>query len=103
MPVMGVSITRDPATAERMLADGLVDLVAMGRSWLADPDWGVKAIAGRDDEITRCIGCLYCTDDLLGGGHVVCAVNPRCGFESVYPMRPARDAVAAGYRAGLEV
>ncbi|WP_432803623.1 hypothetical protein [Brachybacterium sillae] len=55
IPVMGTSIVREADQAETMLRDGLVDLVAMGRSWLADPAWGRKAIEGRDADIVRCI------------------------------------------------
>lgn len=91
IPVMGVSITRDPAQAEEMLRQGLVDLVAMGRSWLADPQWGIKAIQGRDEEITRCIGCMYCIDKVLAGEPVACALNPRCGFETQFPKVPEHN------------
>ncbi|MSS44477.1 NAD(P)-binding protein [Cutibacterium sp. WCA-380-WT-3A] len=90
IPVMGTSITRMPSQAEQMLQDGLVDLVAMGRSWLADPQWGVKAIEGRDDQIVRCMGCMACFQ-ALGSGPIICALNPRCGHESEFPPLPARD------------
>ncbi|RUP85678.1 NAD(P)/FAD-dependent oxidoreductase [Dermabacter sp. HSID17554] len=108
IPVMGVSIIREPEQAEKMLNDGLVDLIAMGRSWLADPQWGIKAIEGRDADITRCIGCMYCFEALFSGGHVECAVNPRCGFESEFPLEPERNAegrtalVIGGGPAGCE-
>ena len=108
IPVMGVSIIREPEQAEKMLNDGLVDLIAMGRSWLADPQWGIKAIEGRDADITRCIGCMYCFEALFSGGHIECAVNPRCGFESEFPLEPERNAegrtalVIGGGPAGCE-
>ena len=37
IPGMDVSMTRTPEQAEAMLRDGLVDLVAVGQPWLADP------------------------------------------------------------------
>ncbi|MDD7687010.1 MAG: NAD(P)/FAD-dependent oxidoreductase [Actinomycetaceae bacterium] len=91
VPVMGTSIVRIPSQAEKMLDDGLVDLVAMGRTWLADPEWAKKAIEGRDDEIVRCIGCLACFQTLNSGKPIICAVNPRCGYESEFPKFPERD------------
>ena len=36
-----------PAQAERLLAGGQTDLVAIGRGLLADPDWANKALAGQ--------------------------------------------------------
>ncbi len=91
IPVMGTSIIREPEQAETMLADGLVDLIAMGRSWLADPEWAKKAIDGRDEEIVCCIGCMACFQNLLAGGTIMCAVNPRCAHETEYPAVPERD------------
>ena len=91
IPVMGTSIIRMPSQAETMLEEGLVDLIAMGRSWLADPAWAKKAIEGRDEEIVRCIGCMACFQNLGLGGTVICAVNPRCGHESEFPAVPVRD------------
>ena len=40
IPVIGVSSIREPAVAEQFLADGVEDFVSMGRSWLADEQWG---------------------------------------------------------------
>ncbi|WP_182049389.1 NAD(P)/FAD-dependent oxidoreductase [Changpingibacter yushuensis] len=91
IPVMGTSIVRMPSQAETMLKDGLVDLVAMGRTWLADPAWTRKAIEGRDDEIVRCIGCMACFQSLGEGKGIMCAVNPRCAHETEFPEIPQRD------------
>ena len=60
IPVAATGVIRDPAYAEKILTDDDVDFVAMGRSWLADPQWGEKAISGRDEDIRKCLGCMYC-------------------------------------------
>ncbi len=60
IPVIGIGGIIDPDQAERALAEGLVDLVAVGRAMLADPEWSVKTLAGRDDEIWRCRQCRIC-------------------------------------------
>lgn len=60
IPVIGVGDIIEPDQAERALADGLVDLIAIGRAMLADPAWAAKALAGRDADIIRCRQCRIC-------------------------------------------
>lgn len=60
IPVIGVGGIRSPEEAERALAEGLVDLVAVGRAILADPAWAAKALAGRAAAIHRCRQCTFC-------------------------------------------
>jgi NADPH2 dehydrogenase len=60
MAVIGVGDILDPAAAERLIAEGLVDLVAVGRAMLADPGWARKALEGKDGEIVRCRHCPRC-------------------------------------------
>jgi len=43
LPVIGVRGIRTPQFAYRIVREGRVDLVAVGRAILADPDWPVKA------------------------------------------------------------
>ena len=95
IPVAATGVIRDPAYAEQILENGDVDFVAMGRSWLADPEWGVKAIAGRDEEIRKCLGCMYCFETAgnnlcTGGSHAFCSVNPYMGEELNYG-EPGKD------------
>jgi 2,4-dienoyl-CoA reductase-like NADH-dependent reductase (Old Yellow Enzyme family) len=42
-PVIGVGGIRDPAFADQAIREGRVDLVAVGRALLADPDWALSA------------------------------------------------------------
>ena len=46
--------------AEAVLARGDADFVASARQTLADPDWFLKILAGRGDEIRRCEFTNYC-------------------------------------------
>ncbi|NPV53056.1 MAG: NADH:flavin oxidoreductase [Firmicutes bacterium] len=57
VPVIAVGRIVEPATAKAILAQGIADMVAVGRGMLADPEWANKAIAGRDSEIMKCRGC----------------------------------------------
>jgi len=43
VPVIGVGGVTDPRFADEVIRQGKVDLVAVGRALLADPDWALKA------------------------------------------------------------
>jgi hypothetical protein len=42
------------------LREGKADAVAAARQSLADPDWFLKTLLGRGDEIRRCVYTNYC-------------------------------------------
>lgn len=88
IPVIGVSSIREPAVAEQFLADGVEDFVSMGRSWLADEQWGKKVQEGREAELCKCINCLRCFESLnqwnAAGLPPECALNPRMARERKY-------------------
>lgn len=88
IPVIGVSCIREPQTAEAFLENGIVDFVSMGRSWLADEQWGRKVLEGREKELCKCINCLRCFESLnawMGAGiPAECALNPRACRERYY-------------------
>ncbi len=50
VPLIGVGAIRRPEQALRVLDDG-VDLVAMGKELLIDPDWAVKVREGKEHDI----------------------------------------------------
>jgi 2,4-dienoyl-CoA reductase-like NADH-dependent reductase (Old Yellow Enzyme family)/thioredoxin reductase len=112
IPVAATSVFRDPEFCEQTLADGKVDYIAMGRSWLADPEWGKKALEGHPEDICQCTGCMYCFETagnalITGETHSFCAVNPYMGQETLYG-EPKKDGanrqvvVVGGGPAGLE-
>ena len=104
VPVIAVSSIRDPEVAEAFLEDGVVDFVGMGRSWLADPEWGKKVQEGRVSELKKCINCLRCFETLMGWNAQAipfqCAVNPRTCNEWKYgdlePVTEPRKVVVVG-------
>lgn len=67
-----------PEEAEKMLAEGNGDFVALGRSQLADPAWVKKAKEGKARDIKPCINCMIgCIDKgMLGHTPIHCTVNP---------------------------
>jgi 2,4-dienoyl-CoA reductase-like NADH-dependent reductase (Old Yellow Enzyme family) len=44
VPVIGVGGVREPRYADRVVREGRVDLVAVGRELLRDPDWAARAV-----------------------------------------------------------
>ena len=44
VPVIGVGGITEPEFADKLIREGRVDLVAVGRQLLQDPEWAVKAI-----------------------------------------------------------
>jgi len=96
----------DPATAREMLADGMCDMVAMGRSLIADPYLPEKAKSGRDSDIVHCIACAQgCFDHLFQLKHVECMCNPRAGHENESlaekTVQPKNIMVVGGGAAGM--
>jgi 2,4-dienoyl-CoA reductase (NADPH2) len=105
VPVLAAGRIRFPELAERALASGQVDFVAIGRGVIADGDWVTKAREGRAAEIRPCIGIVQ--DCRAAHGQLGCAVNARAGREAVWmPSRPAavakRVLVVGAGPAGLE-
>lgn len=107
VPVIVVGEIRHPQFAEKVLAQGKADYIALARPFLADPDWPAKAESGRDEEIRHCISCDYCRLALLFTRPIRCLVNPETGrereFAAVAPAPKAkRVIVVGGGPAGLE-
>jgi len=124
IPVTAIGAINDPELAEKLLAEGACDFVAMARSFIADPDWGEKAREGRVEDIRPCIRCLRCLDMTYSGRfdskkrerildreHCTmatdCAVNPHVGIDPIEHMiRPAarekKVLVAGGGPAGMQ-
>lgn len=88
IPVIGVSVIRDPKVAEEFLEEQVVDFVSMGRSWNADAEWGKKVMEGREEELRKCVSCLRCFESLneynAAGMPPECAVNPTYAREKKY-------------------
>ena len=108
IPVVYSGRVADPATAERVLADGHADVVGVARAMFADEHWVSKARLGRAARLRPCIGCNDCLHaQLVESTPFGCSVNPAAGRESeAKPQAAARArsllVVGAG-PAGLEL
>jgi 2,4-dienoyl-CoA reductase-like NADH-dependent reductase (Old Yellow Enzyme family) len=74
-----------PETAERFISEGKADLVLLGRSLLADPEWPKKAREGRGKEIVPCIFCYTCLGVIAQDQSIRCTQNPNLGRERFMP------------------
>ncbi len=107
IPVIAVGRIKDPVQADRIIARGEADLVAMGRAHLADPALAAKAREGRLDEIRPCIGCcLGCIDQALALEEATCVMNPAVNREYILgdlepAPQPKRVLVVGAGPAGL--
>jgi 2,4-dienoyl-CoA reductase-like NADH-dependent reductase (Old Yellow Enzyme family)/thioredoxin reductase len=72
------------ANAEKVLSRGLVDIVAMMRPFLADPQFMRKYALGNEEDARPCIRCNACLKSVLSRS-IHCSVNPVCGRETAFP------------------
>lgn len=80
-----VGAIMNPDEAEQLLRDGVADMVALARPLVADPDWPVKALEGRPEDIVPCLRCLQCYHIATNRRNVGCSVNPRYKNEDWVP------------------
>jgi len=109
VPVMAAGRLGEPSALRALLDDGAVDLVALGRALVADPDLPHKMLTARDEVVVQCGGCLQgCLAGVKAGRGIGCIVNPEAGREHMVarddastPARPKRVVVVGGGPAGL--
>ena len=103
----------EPEQADGFIADGTADLVAIARSFIADPNWGEKARLGHPEDIRPCIRCLRCMNYHYpphNRGTSECTVNPRRTMPiplsesemTRVPFQPKKVAVVGGGPAGMQ-
>ena len=108
VPIAAVGVIREPEFAERLLAHNEADLVVLGRTLIADPDWPEKARTGHPEQIRKCIGCGECIKARHHQDQPLrCGVNPIVGmdeeFERIVPVEESKKVlVIGGGPAGME-
>jgi 2,4-dienoyl-CoA reductase-like NADH-dependent reductase (Old Yellow Enzyme family)/thioredoxin reductase len=107
LPVAVAGRIRTPQVAREALGGGQVDLVGLGRPFLADPDWPRKAQSGDEEAILLCAACHQgCLAQLRQGHGTSCMFNPLCGREGEELIAPAKRSrqvmVIGGGPGGME-
>jgi dimethylglycine catabolism A len=108
LPIIYAGRVNSPQLAEKLLAEGSCDLVAMTRAMFADPDMPNKARAGRLDDIRPCVGANQgCIGRIYMGKTATCVHNPMISRErelaEITPAPVAKNVlVVGGGPAGLE-
>lgn len=112
-PVAVVGGLDEPDLMEQALAEGKADVIAVGRSIIADAQMPNKLCSGQADDITPCIRCNHCISESFvpyvkyASRLVRCSVNPVAGREytekDVCPAAtPKKVLVIGGGPAGME-
>ena len=104
LPVFHATRITSLETARLAIRDGLLDMVAMTRAHIADPNLVAKLARGEGARVRPCVGATHCMSPL----RPTCIHNPSTGHEAALPhaIAPAatkrRVLVAGGGPAGLE-
>lgn len=97
-PVAVVGGLDEPELMEQVIAEGKADIIAVGRSVIADAQMPAKLSSGRADDVTPCIRCNHCISESFvpyvkySSRLVRCSVNPVAGRE--YTQKDVRPAAA---------
>ncbi|MDY6964895.1 MAG: FAD-dependent oxidoreductase [Halobacteriota archaeon] len=107
IPVIASHRINDPILADNIISEGKVDMVAMARALIADPELPNKAKEGRFEEIRPCIACLQgCFDNVFKARAVTCFMNAMAGKEEDWKIgaaeSPKKIVVVGGGPAGME-
>ncbi|HYK84508.1 MAG TPA: FAD-dependent oxidoreductase [Ktedonobacteraceae bacterium] len=91
LPVFCTGRIKDPVQAERILREGLADMVDVVRGQICDPEFTRKAREGRTEAIRLCISCnQYCIGRMGLNLSLGCIQTPATGNEQVFPRPTVR-------------
>jgi mycofactocin system FadH/OYE family oxidoreductase 2 len=95
LPVFCTGRIKDPVQAERILSEGLADMVDVVRGQICDPQFARKAREGRTEAIRLCISCnQYCIGRMGLNLSLGCIQTPATGNELRFPaIAPASPRV----------
>ena len=90
VPIISGSSVDTPEAAERLISDGKVDMVFLGRALIADPYWPIKAQEGRVEDIRPCSKCMEgCGLRIERLQPVNCNVTPLIMLDYLYQSEDA--------------
>jgi 2,4-dienoyl-CoA reductase-like NADH-dependent reductase (Old Yellow Enzyme family) len=90
IPVICPNI-HDSVVAKKVIENGEVDMISLGRTLIADPYWPNKVQNRKEKEINRCTFCGTCLKSVFDGFSLRCDVNTEVGWErfnsEYYPLK----------------
>lgn len=96
----------DPEVADKAIAEGQFDFMAMGRKQLADPNYANSLAQGGRQAVRPCIYCYTCISQAMVTQPLRCSVNGDLGFEAANLLAPTenpkRVVVVGGGPGGME-
>ncbi len=75
LPVIAVGKLGEGSVAGESVRDLPIDIVAIGRQMIADPEAAGKILAGKNSEIVSCEECMTCFATIGRGVPMACKVN----------------------------
>jgi len=94
---------------EQYIKEGKADIIALGRSFIAEWEYGKKLSEGRGEDVVPCLQCNRCHGPGGGDGPwiSVCSVNPKLGIHDAVqllegPTVKKKVAVIGGGPAGMK-
>lgn len=107
IPVTSVGAINTPELMEKAIAQGMCDMVASGRNYVADPFLPEKIRKGQPEEVDHCLRCYGCVADGMLHGVRRCSVNPIYGKEyenkfALPPTTPKSVVVIGGGPGGMK-
>jgi len=111
LPVIAFGRINDPVQAEKILENGSAEFIGMARELICEPEFGNKAMDGREEEIRHCIACQDgCIYQVMQDQPIRCIQSPAVGREAEYGIGSLKTAsrskdvlVVGGGPAGLKV
>jgi NADPH-dependent 2,4-dienoyl-CoA reductase/sulfur reductase-like enzyme len=96
----------DPEVADKAIAGGKFDFMAMGRKQLADPDYANNLALGGNERARPCIYCYTCLSQAMVTEGLRCSVNADLGYETANLLAPTKQpktvVVVGGGPGGME-
>ncbi|MDR2899921.1 MAG: FAD-dependent oxidoreductase [Treponema sp.] len=102
IPVSAVGRIIEVQTAEAIIETEQADVIALGRSLIADPHWPKKVL--NDVPIRHCVSCNKCLDKIADEKNLSCCLHAGTGADDIVSQNhdPLNIIVVGGGPAGLE-